>query len=163
MAALLATQAFAEQPTVQGTVAWRFEVLANYISHRADVARDGTVYFNDSSGFLYALTPAGALKWVYDGESVGSAGPTVVGGDGTIYFGLASPDAAVHAVNPDGTRKCSAKANARHDRAGQHQSVVLGLKALLVLLIERCRRGSAGREVAVITAMTVTARAAHLF
>jgi outer membrane protein assembly factor BamB len=105
LAALLTAQAFAEQPTVQGRVAWRFEVLANYISHRADVARDGTVYFNDSSGFLYALTPAGALKWVYDGESVGSAGPTVVGGNGTIYFGLASPDAAVHAVNPDGTRK----------------------------------------------------------
>ena len=43
------------QPAADGTVAWRFEVLANYISHRADVARDGTVYFNDSSGFLYAL------------------------------------------------------------------------------------------------------------
>jgi len=95
----------AEQPTTQGTVAWRFEVLANYVSHRADVARDGTVYFNDSSGFLYALTPEGALKWVYDGESVGSSGPTVVGRDGTIYFGLSSPDAAIHAVNPDGTRK----------------------------------------------------------
>jgi outer membrane protein assembly factor BamB len=95
----------AAQPTGQGTVAWRFEVLANYISHRADVGRDGTVYFNDSSGFLYALTPDGGLLWVYDGESVGSAGPTVVGRDGTIYFGLASPDAAIHAVRPDGTRK----------------------------------------------------------
>ena len=70
LAALLTAQAFAEQPTVQGGVAWRFEVLANYISHRADVARDGTVYFNDSSGFLYALTPAGALNWVYDGETM---------------------------------------------------------------------------------------------
>lgn len=57
------------------------------------------------SGFLYALTPTGALKWVYDGGSVGSSGPTVVGRDGTIYFGLASPKAAIHAVNPDGTRK----------------------------------------------------------
>jgi outer membrane protein assembly factor BamB len=95
----------AAQATAQGTVAWRFEVLANYISHRADVGRDGTVYFNDSSGFLYALTPDGALKWVYDGESVGSSGPTVVGRDGTIYFGVASPDAAIHAVNPEGTRR----------------------------------------------------------
>ncbi len=94
-----------DQPSAQGTVAWRFEVLANYVSHRADVARDGTVYFNDSSGFLYALTPAGALKWVYDGESVGSSGPTVVGRDGTIYFGVSAPFAAIHAVNPDGTRK----------------------------------------------------------
>lgn len=39
----------APQPTTQGTVAWRFEVLANYVSHRADVAPDGTTYF---SGFL---------------------------------------------------------------------------------------------------------------
>jgi outer membrane protein assembly factor BamB len=102
---LCVSQTWAEQPTVQGTVAWRFEVLANYISHRADVAADGTVYFNDSSGFLYALNPNGSLKWVYDGQSVGSAGPTVVGRDGTIYFGLSSPAAAIHAVNPDGTRK----------------------------------------------------------
>src|SRR4051794_868151 len=56
------------QPTAQGRVAWRFEVLANYVSHRADVARDGTIYFNDSSGFLYALTPQGALKWIYDSQ-----------------------------------------------------------------------------------------------
>ena len=94
-----------ERPATTGSVAWRFEVLANYISHRADIGRDRTVYFNDSSGFLYALTPAGALKWIYDGESVGSSGPTVVGRDGTIYFGVASPFAAIHAVNPDGTRK----------------------------------------------------------
>ncbi|MDQ3199572.1 MAG: PQQ-binding-like beta-propeller repeat protein [Verrucomicrobiota bacterium] len=94
-----------ELPTAQGTVAWRFEVLANYISHRADVGRDGTVYVNDSSGFLYALTPAGALKWVYDGGGVGSSGPTVVGRDGTIYFGVSAPGPAIHAVNPDGTRK----------------------------------------------------------
>jgi outer membrane protein assembly factor BamB len=94
----------AEQPTAQGTVAWRFEVLANYVSHRADVARDGTVYFNDSSGFLYAVTPEGALKWVYDGGGGGSQGPTVVGRDGTIYFGVSAPS-AIHAVNPDGTGK----------------------------------------------------------
>ncbi|HJU12024.1 MAG TPA: PQQ-binding-like beta-propeller repeat protein [Candidatus Binataceae bacterium] len=94
-----------ERPVASGSVAWRFEVLANYISHRADVGRDGTVYFNDSSGFLYALTPEGALKWAYDAHSVGSSGPTGVGRDGTIYFGVAAPTAALHAVNPDGTAK----------------------------------------------------------
>jgi outer membrane protein assembly factor BamB len=97
------------RPTAQitgatGKVAWRFEVLANYVSHRADVARDGTTYFNDSSGFLYALTPKGALKWVYDGHGSGSQGPTVVGADGTIYFGTGS-QSAIHAINPDGTLK----------------------------------------------------------
>jgi outer membrane protein assembly factor BamB len=90
---------------VGGTIAWRFETLANYISHRAAVGADGTVYFNDSSGFLYALSPDGALLWVYDGESVGSSGPTVLGKDGTIYFGVSAPNGAIHAVNPDGTRK----------------------------------------------------------
>jgi outer membrane protein assembly factor BamB len=92
------------QPTAQGTVAWRFEVLANYVSHRADVARDGTVYFNDSSGFLYALTPQGSLKWIYDSQASGSQGPTVIGRDGTIYFGVSAPS-GIHAVNPDGTLK----------------------------------------------------------
>src|SRR5436190_17623448 len=100
LAAFLTAQAFAEQPTVQGTVAWRFEVLANYVSHRADVARDGTVYFNDSSGFLYALTPQGSLKWIYDSQASGSQGPTVIGRDGTIYFGVSAPS-GIHAVNPD--------------------------------------------------------------
>ena len=100
----------ATQPAAQGKVAWRFKVLANYISHRAGVGPDGTVYFNDSSGFLYALTRDGALKWVYSGHGSGSQGPTVVGPDGTIYFGTASLS-AIHAVNPDGTRKWIFKAN----------------------------------------------------
>jgi outer membrane protein assembly factor BamB len=69
------------------------------------VGADGTVYVNDSSGFLHALTPDGTLKWTYDGGSPGSAGPTVIGRDGTIYFGVSAPDAAIHAVNPDGTQK----------------------------------------------------------
>ena len=33
-----------ERLATTGTVAWRFEMLANYVSHRADIARDGTVY-----------------------------------------------------------------------------------------------------------------------
>jgi outer membrane protein assembly factor BamB len=97
-------QPIAQLAGVSGKVAWRFEVLANYVSHRADVARDGTGYFNDSSGFLYALTPEGALKWVYNGHGSGSQGPAAVGADGTIYFGTAS-QSAIHAVNPDGTLK----------------------------------------------------------
>lgn len=98
------TKASVAQPALNGKVAWRFKVPANYISHRADVGPDGTVYFNDSSGFLYALTPDGAQKWVYNGQGSGSQGPTVVGPDGTVYFGTASRS-AVHAVNPDGSRK----------------------------------------------------------
>src|ERR1041384_8575361 len=106
---LVPTSTRAPQPASQGKVAWRFTVRANYISHRADVGQDGTVYFNDSSGFLYALTPDGALKWLYSGHGSGSQGPTVVGPDGTIYFGTASLS-AIHAINPDGTRKWIFKA-----------------------------------------------------
>lgn len=105
LAALLAALLPAQVRGQQATVAWRFEVLANYISHRPDIGRDGTVYFNTSSGDLYALAPQGTLKWVYHVDTVGSAGPTVVGRDGTIYFGLSAPLAGLHAVNPDGTQK----------------------------------------------------------
>jgi outer membrane protein assembly factor BamB len=107
--ALHQATAGAPKLAAKGRAAWRFKVLANYISHRADVGPDGTVYFNDSSGFLYALTPDGALKWIYSGHGSGSQGPTVVGSDGTIYFGTASLS-AIHAVNPDGTRKWIFKA-----------------------------------------------------
>src|ERR1043165_3874263 len=72
-------QPIAQPAGVSGKVAWRFEVLANYVSHRADVARDGTAYFNDSSGFLYALTPKGALKWMYNGHGSGSKAPVAEG------------------------------------------------------------------------------------
>ena len=107
VAALIATASAsgaAPQPAASGSIAWRFETLANYISHRAAIGSDGTVYFNDSTGILYALTPAGALKWTYNGGGSGSQGPTVVGANGTIYFGTAAPS-AIHAVNPNGTRR----------------------------------------------------------
>ncbi len=95
------------RPVAQAGVAWRFRTEANYISHRAAVGADGTVYVNDSSGFLYALTTDGALKWVYDAsaDGGGSQGPTVIGADGTIYFGVAGINSSIHAVNPNGTRK----------------------------------------------------------
>jgi outer membrane protein assembly factor BamB len=105
LAAALSLAAGADpHPAATGTIAWRFETLSNYISHRAAIGSDGTVYFNDSTGVLYALTPAGTLKWTYSGGGSGSQGPTVVGADGTIYFGTASPS-AIHAVNPSGSRK----------------------------------------------------------
>jgi outer membrane protein assembly factor BamB len=85
-----------------GTIAWRFEMPANYVSHRAAVGADGTVYVNDSNGVLYAISEDGDELWTYEADGSGSQGPTVIGRDGTIYFGTAS-NSAVHAVNPDGT------------------------------------------------------------
>jgi outer membrane protein assembly factor BamB len=85
-----------------GSIAWRFETLSNYISHRAAVGSDGTVYVNDSNGVLYAISEDGDLLWRYEADGSGSQGPTVIGRDGTIYFGTAS-DTAIHALDPDGT------------------------------------------------------------
>ena len=87
-----------------GTIAWRFETLSNYISHRAAVARDGTVYVNDANGVLYAISEDGDLLWTFEADGSGSQGPTVIGRDGTIYIGTASTS-AIYAVNPDGTEK----------------------------------------------------------
>lgn len=103
--ALLASLApSAGAATAASHVAWRFKTDANYIDHRAAVWVDGTIYFNDSSGFLYAVNPDGTLKWRYDGCGSGSQGPTVLGADGTIYFGVGA-QASIQAVNPDGTLK----------------------------------------------------------
>jgi outer membrane protein assembly factor BamB len=104
-AALSLTAGADPRPTTSSRIAWRYEMLSNYISHRAAVGADGTVYVNDSRGLLHALTPSGELEWIYKGGSNGSAGPTVVGADGTIYFGTSGPNSAIHAVNPDGSRK----------------------------------------------------------
>jgi outer membrane protein assembly factor BamB len=67
-----------------------------YAIARPATGPDGTVYTVDVGGHLYALTPAGGLKWIFNG-----AGPKglSIGSDGTIYTG---DEAAVTAVNPDG-------------------------------------------------------------
>jgi outer membrane protein assembly factor BamB len=79
-------------------------MVSNFISHRAAIGEDGTVYVNDANGILHAILPDGTELWTYNGTGAGSQGPTVIGDDGTIYFGTASLS-AVHAVNPDGTLK----------------------------------------------------------
>jgi outer membrane protein assembly factor BamB len=82
-----------------GRIAWRFEMDDMYAITRPATGPDGTVYTVDVGGHLYALTPAGGLRWIFNG-----AGPKglSVGSDGTIYTG---DEAAVTAVNPDGTLK----------------------------------------------------------
>jgi outer membrane protein assembly factor BamB len=89
-----------------GTVAWRFRMNATYAAQRGSVASDGTVYFQDISGVLYAFSPAGQLLWTYN--TGGQAeGPIAIGGDGTIYVSgnPVGADVQIHAVNPDGTNR----------------------------------------------------------
>ena len=79
-------------------VKWRFEVDGQYILQPPAVAPDGNVAVVGSSGTLYSLTPAGALRWSV--PSVGGEGGPSIGPDGTVYVGTGNH---VTAVAPDGT------------------------------------------------------------
>ena len=79
-------------------VKWRFEVDGQYILQPPGVAPDGSVAVVGSSGTLYSLTPAGALRWSV--PSVGGEGGPSIGPDGTVYVGTGNH---VTAVAPDGT------------------------------------------------------------
>lgn len=65
------------------------------------VAPDGTVYA--SADGLYALTPAGALKWKFSPGPTHCASTPAVGPDGTVYVGC--QDDALYALAPDGTKR----------------------------------------------------------
>ncbi len=85
-----------------GTLRWSYAPpFTHYISPPA-IAYDGTIYFAAGTPqTLYALRSDGSLKWTFEiGE--GTDAP-IVGGDGTIYFGVYYN--GFYALHPDGTRK----------------------------------------------------------
>ena len=47
-----------------GVVKWRFQVSGQYVLHRPAVGPDGGVVVAGSTGDVYSLTAAGALRWV---------------------------------------------------------------------------------------------------
>jgi outer membrane protein assembly factor BamB len=59
------------------------------------------------SGKLYAVDSVGIKKWEtpFNFGAQAGAGPTLIGDDGTIYFG--GDNYNIYAVNPDGTQKWS--------------------------------------------------------
>ncbi|MBA3544298.1 MAG: PQQ-binding-like beta-propeller repeat protein, partial [Chthoniobacterales bacterium] len=95
----LALQVTARPPQV-GHVKWRFQADDLYIQGRPAVALDGTVYAGGVGGHLYALTPAGGLKWIFNAGGPNILQPVSVGPDGTIYF---AKEPTVYALNPNGT------------------------------------------------------------
>ena len=86
----------------EGRALWRFVVNSPTNIHRPAIGPDGTIYTKSAEGDLIALSPDGAMKWLY---KLGIAWtPEIdVGPDGTIYTADGWP--RIHAVNPDGTPK----------------------------------------------------------
>ncbi|MCA8959332.1 MAG: PQQ-binding-like beta-propeller repeat protein [Planctomycetes bacterium] len=99
-----------------GRVKWRFLLDSWAISGQPPgIGPDGSIYFDEGFGDLYALDPNGGLKWIYDSTEVatggpdggGREGPIPVAADGTVILGatLLGGIARIHAVNPDGSRR----------------------------------------------------------
>jgi hypothetical protein len=86
----------------EGVVEWRFPVSGQYVLHRPAVGPDGGVVVASSTGDVYSLTEAGALRWVV--RSVGGSGGPSVGADGTVYVASMS---TVTAIAPDGSIRWS--------------------------------------------------------
>lgn len=100
-------------PPAPGRVKWRFKLQGDYSLHSPGVAPDGTIYVSLPEGKLYAVTPAGTQKWIFQaGLGGGVYGPVSVATDGTIYVAglVQNPSGsgavgAVFALNPGGTLK----------------------------------------------------------
>jgi hypothetical protein len=82
----------------QGVVKWRFQVSGQYVLHPPAVGPDGGVVVASSTGDVYSLTAAGALRWVV--RSIGADGGPSIGPDGTVYVASMS---TITAIAPDGS------------------------------------------------------------
>jgi hypothetical protein len=85
-------------PQANGSIKWQFEVDSDYMGFRPTIGPDGTIYFQDVDGHLYALRPDGSVKWIFQGGY--PAGPVAVGMDSTTYI---ASDATIQAISPAGT------------------------------------------------------------
>src|SRR6188472_3410005 len=79
-----------------GAVKWRFQVSGQYVLHRPVVGPDGGVVVASSSGDVYSLTAAGALRWVVRAGADGLS----IGPDGTVYVGSMN---TITAIAPNGS------------------------------------------------------------
>ena len=82
----------------QGVVQWRFQVSGQYVLHPPAVGPDGGVVVASSTGDVYSLTAAGALRWVI--PSVGGSGGPSIAADGTVYVASMS---TVTSIAPNGS------------------------------------------------------------
>jgi hypothetical protein len=71
-------------PQANGSIKWQFEVDGDYMEFRPTIGPDGTIYFQDVNGHLYALNPQGGVKWIFQG--IYPSGPVAVGTNNTVYI-----------------------------------------------------------------------------
>jgi outer membrane protein assembly factor BamB len=98
-----------------GQIAWEFNIASagftGYLRSSPAVDADGTIYFGLNSGnpssALFALTPAGSVKWIFQPSNLPPNVPPdhfdiysspALGSDGTVYFG--QEFGRVYALNP---------------------------------------------------------------
>jgi len=68
-----------------GTVKWEYQARGVFPSSPS-IGADGTIYFGDSEGILYALDPEGDLKWSYDTGGY-ILGAPLISSEGVVYVG----------------------------------------------------------------------------
>jgi outer membrane protein assembly factor BamB len=108
------------QAQADGARRWAFTTLstatAGTILSSPAVGPDGTVYVGVEvgaassaapSGRLFALTPAGAQKWVFNAPDWIDSTPAIAA-DGTVYFGCWN--GVLYSLRPDGTKRWEIKA-----------------------------------------------------
>jgi PQQ-like domain len=93
----------------EGVQFWRVDGPGRYIGvTSAALAQDGTLYFGQEEGYLFAITPNGGNAWVFSTylDTLGYAPsvrvPPAVGPDGTIY--LVTSAGPFYALKPDGSK-----------------------------------------------------------
>jgi outer membrane protein assembly factor BamB len=111
-----------------GSEQWGYPNTAK-INMSPGIGPDGTIYYTtkDTSAtennLLVALHSDGTLKWEYSADGYYFTAPPSIDGSGTVYIGIYG---ALHAVNPDGTRKWTFD-----DPAGEVAGVAIGADGTL--------------------------------
>lgn len=85
-------------------VKWKYRVGGVRDCSSPAVGTDGTVFVGSRDSCVYALDPAGTLRWRYRTRDAAASSPAI-GPDGTVY--VASSDGVVYALRGDGTLKWS--------------------------------------------------------
>jgi hypothetical protein len=79
------------------SVKWRVQLPGQYVLYRPVVGPDGNLAVVTSTGAVYSISPAGAVRWVVRGVA-GSSAPSF-GADGTVYVGSGE---RITAISPKG-------------------------------------------------------------